>query len=259
VFKKEPSIEELQKQTMRALETAQILKKASEHLKTKPVGGKGRSGKMVENVVLTLTGIFCHVSRWEDEIKPVNISDLTMPPKENAKPRFLAGREIKRLITASRGVFRSILLFIAMTGMRINEVSGLPVEDVDFENKFIHVTKSAYNGALGTPKSDVNLTDISLSAELAMALRNRLRSKHFRKNPLGVLFANRCLHPVSDDKQYLWPLLRSLEMKQVGFHAIRHGVASGLLNSGLSDASVCGVAIASLSILEKSLQLRSLG
>ena len=32
----------------------------------------------------------------------------------------------------------------------------------------------------------------------------------------------------------LRPLLSSLGMKQVGFHAIRHGVASELLNSGTS-------------------------
>jgi integrase len=197
----------------------------------------GRSGKMVENVLLTLTGILRHASKWNEDIKPVNISDLTMPPKEKSKPRFLSGREIKKLITASRGVFRTILLVLALTGMRINEVLGLRVEDVDFDNRLIHVTKSAYNGTLGTPKSDASAADIPLSATLAKALRGHLHSKHYRENPLGVLFANRRLRPFSDNKlreKSLRPLLRSLEMKQVGFHAIRHGVASELLNSGTS-------------------------
>src|ERR1700686_1551096 len=57
-----------------------------------------------------------------------------------------------------------------------------------FENKLFHVTKSAYNGTLGTPKSNASVADIPLAAELTKALRKHLRSKHFRNNPLGVLF-----------------------------------------------------------------------
>jgi len=195
----------------------------------------GRSGKMVENITLTLTGIIRQASKWDKELQPINISDLSMPPKEKARPQFLSGREIKKLITASRGVFRTILLVLALTGMRINEVLGLRVEDVDFENKLIHVRKSAYNGTLGTPKSDASAAEIPLSATLAKALRRHLASRHYRENPLGVLFANRRLRPFSDNKlreKHLRPLLKSLGMKQVGFHAIRHGVASELINSG---------------------------
>jgi site-specific recombinase XerD len=62
-----------------------------------------------------------------------------------------------------------------------------------------------------------------------------LKSKHYRENSLGVLFANRRLRPYSDNKlreKRLRPLLKSLGMKAVGFHAVRHGVASELINSG---------------------------
>lgn len=55
----------------------------------------GRSGKMVENITLTLTGIIRQASKWDKELEPINISDVTMPPKEKAKPQFLSGREIK--------------------------------------------------------------------------------------------------------------------------------------------------------------------
>lgn len=201
----------------------------------------GRSGKMVENIVLTLTGIIRHASKWDKEVQPVNVSDLTMPAKEKAKPQFLSGQEIKTLIKASRGVLRTILIVLALTGMRINEVLGLRVEDVDFENRVIHVTKSAYNGKLGTPKSVASAADIPLSAVLAKELRKHLKSKHFRENPLGVLFANRHLRPYSDNKlreKHLRPLLKSLDMKAVGFHAIRHGVASELINSGTPITAV---------------------
>jgi len=201
----------------------------------------GRSGKMVENIVLTLTGILHAMHRLDKSIPTVNFSDLTLPEKEKAKPLFLSGREIKKLIEASRGVFRTILMVLALTGLRINEVLGLRVEDIDFESKVIHVTKSAYNGTLGTPKSKASAADIPLSAALAKELRKHLKSKHYRKNPLGVLFANRRLRPYSDNKlreKHLRPLLKSLGMKAVGFHAIRHGVTSELINSGTPITAV---------------------
>ena len=204
----------------------------------------GRSGKMVLNIVTTLTGILFDASKWADyktNGKPVRISDLSLPPREKAKPQFLTGKEIKKLIKASRGILRTILIVLALTGMRINEVLGLRVEDVDFENKIIHVRKSAYKGKLGSPKSDASAADIPLSAALAKELRKHLKSKHCRENPLGVLFANRNLRPYSDNKlrtYKLQPLLKSLGMKRVGFHAIRHGVASELINSGTPITAV---------------------
>lgn len=204
----------------------------------------GRSGKLVLNVVTTLLGILGDASKWRDyqrDIKLIRISDLSLPPREKAKPRVLTGAEIKKLIKASRGVLKTILVVLALTGMRINEVLGLRVEDVDFENEIIHVTKSAYKGKLGTPKSDASAADIPLSATLAKELRKHLKSKHYRENPLGVLFANRNLRPYSDNKlrtYKLQPLLKSLGMKNVGFHAIRHGVASELINSGTPITAV---------------------
>ena len=201
----------------------------------------GRSGKTVENIVLTLTGILHAVHKLDKTVPTVSFSDLTLPEKEKAKPRVLSGQEIKKLIKSSRGVFRTILMVLALTGLRINEVLGLRVEDIDFENRVIHVTKSAYNGTLGTPKSAASVADIPLSAALAKELRKHLKSKRFRENPLGVLFANNRLRPYSDNKlreKHLRPLLKSLGMKAVGFHAIRHGVASELINSGTPITAV---------------------
>jgi hypothetical protein len=42
-------------------------------------------GKMVENILLTLTGILRLANKWDEDIRPINISELTMPPKEKAK------------------------------------------------------------------------------------------------------------------------------------------------------------------------------
>src|SRR5260370_30703841 len=119
--------------------------------------------------------------------------------------------------------------------MLINEALGWRVEDIDFKNNVTNVRKSVYNGTLGTRKSSASAADIPWCAALAKELRKHLKSKRYRENPLGVLFANNRLRPYSDGKlreKKLHPLLKSLGMKPVGFHAIRHGVASELINSG---------------------------
>ncbi len=70
---------------------------------------------------------------------------------------------------------------------------------------------------------------------LAKILRMFLESKAYRENPLGLIFCNRNKRPYSDNKlrEYrLTPLLESLKMQRVGFHAIRHAVASELIESG---------------------------
>lgn len=195
-----------------------------------------RSGKTVENIVLTLTGILNSMHKLDKQVPVIRLCDLAMPAKVKALPRFLTGAQIKRLIKEARGTFRTILLVLATTGMRINEVLALRIEDIDFEREVIHVRSSLDpKRELGTPKSKASIADVPLCGALARELKKYLKSKHYRENAMNLLFANRRMRPYADSKlreKCLQPLLRKLGMEQVGFHAIRHGVASELLNSG---------------------------
>lgn len=198
------------------------------------------SGKTVVNVISTLRIILCHArqQQWVEGLDENSVTfDCLILPECVKEPRpFLTAQEIKRLIKAAKEPFKTILLVLASTGMRINEVLGLRVEDVDFEEKVIRVTKSAYKGALGTPKSKASMAPVPMCAALAKALKNHLKSNHYRENPLGVVFTNRNARPYSDNKLRVYnlhPLTKKLGIKHCGFHAFRHGVASELI-----DASV---------------------
>jgi integrase len=203
----------------------------------------GRSGKTVENIVLTLSGILGHVRKWYQDVPIVKLSDLSMPEKVKAKPRFYEISEIKRLLAAACEPLRTILLVLVMTGMRINEALALRVEDLDFSRKVISVRHSAYNGMLGTPKSEASVADLHMPPELEKALRKFILSKHYQKNDLGLLFCNCRLRPYSDNKlreKMIRPLLVSLRMYSPGrvFHAIRHTAGSIMLESGASILNV---------------------
>jgi len=197
----------------------------------------GHSGKTVENILITLTGILAHARKWGKAIPQVSLSDLSMPEKVKPQPQFYQISEIRRLLTAATDPLKTILHVLVMTGMRINEVLALRLEDLDFRRKLIHVRHSAYNGALGTPKSAASVADLHMPPELEKRLKTFIASRHYRKNHLGLLFCNRRNRPYSDNKlreKALRPLLVSLKMQQTGkaFHAIRHSVGSVMLDAG---------------------------
>jgi integrase len=130
-----------------------------------------------------------------------------------------------------------ILLLLSTTGLRINEALGLSLADLDFENNVIHVRHSAYNGTLGTPKSQASKADVPMPDVLAAELQAYVDGPDYRKNPKELLFANSRMKPYSDDKLrlvHLTPLLESLKINRPGvkFHAIRHAVASEMMDAG---------------------------
>lgn len=195
------------------------------------------SGKSVVNIVSTLRTILYHARKqeWIKGDEPVKFDSLILPEKVSEPAVFLTAAEIKQLIKSAREPFKTILLCLASTGMRINEVLGLRVEDVDFKTKTIRIQKSAYKGKLGTPKSKASMAPVPMCAALQKALTTHLKSKHYRENPLGVVFTNRNERPYSDNKLRVYklhPLTKKLGIKHCGFHAIRHGVASELIDAG---------------------------
>jgi integrase len=195
----------------------------------------GRSGKMVENIMLTLTGILRHVRKWGWTVPQVSISDLSMPEKVKAVVRTIEAADIRRLIAAADEPLKTILCVLASTGMRINEVLALKLDDLDFRRKTISIRHSAYNGTLGSPKSEASKADVPMPDALAKILRGFIDGKNYRKNDLGLLFCNRRNRPYSDNKlreKDLRPLLESLKIRRIGFHAFRHAVASELIEGG---------------------------
>jgi Phage integrase family/Pyridine nucleotide-disulphide oxidoreductase, dimerisation domain len=121
--------------------------------------------------------------------------------------------------------------------MRINEVLALRADDLDFERKILHVRHSAHNGTPGTPKSEASKASLPMPDILDKRIKTFMKSKHYPKNDLGLLFCNRKMRPHSDNKlreKYLRPLLVSLKINRPGvkFHAFRHAVASELIEAG---------------------------
>ncbi len=196
----------------------------------------GRSGKRIVNIMATLNSVLKHARIWGWNVPRVSFAELSMPKVVKAPVKTIAASDIRRLITAADEPLKTILCVLASTGMRINEVLALRVEDLDFDRKLIHVQHSVSpDGTLGTPKSEASKADVPMPDALAKLLLAFLEGKVYRENPLGLVFCNRNNRPYNDNRlrEYrLSPLLESLKIRRVGFHAFRHAVASELIESG---------------------------
>lgn len=64
------------------------------------------------------------------------------------------GAEIRSILAAASEPYRTFYGLLAETGLRVGELCGLTVEDVDLERAILQVRQSAWRGKLGDPKTD---------------------------------------------------------------------------------------------------------
>jgi integrase len=120
-----------------------------------------------------------------------------------------------------------------MTGLRACEVMGLQKGDLDFEQRVIHVRRSAWHGRVQTVKSKASRAPVVMSETLAAMLREYLAT--WQANPEGFLFLNRKGRPYSQNhivQKRLWPIPDALSIPRCGLHAFRHCHASLLIDVG---------------------------
>jgi integrase len=201
----------------------------------------GRSRKTVENVLLTLSSLLRTARDWDYACGNFKRSALTLP-REGVKKevRWFTDEEMRRMIAAAPEPLKTILIIMAVLGLRIGEALALRVCDVDFATRVVRVRQSvdAATRKTGAVKSRASSADLPMSPELEERLRAHL-SRHDGKPEL--LFSNRRGRPLSANKlreKQLHPLLKELGIEKGGFHSIRHGVASSLLADGATPAIV---------------------
>jgi integrase len=194
-----------------------------------------RTRKTIENILLTLSSVLRTARSWGYSAPEVSMSDLALPRVAISKESpFLSADQMQQVIEAADEPFATLLTVLSMTGLRIGEALGLLVSDLDFRKRVIQIRRSVYMGILQTTKSRASIADLPMPAALESRLKDFLVSK-WRQNETGLLFCNRNDKPYSANKlreKKLHPILDTLKIPRCGFHAIRHGVASELIDSG---------------------------
>jgi integrase len=200
-----------------------------------------RSKKTVENVLLTLSSILRTAKAWEYACGVFSLTDITMPREGVRKEqRSFTDEEVGKILAAAPEPFSTILALTTILGLRIGEVLGLRVSDVDFTRKIVRVRQSldAATRNVQAVKSRASSADVPMPSQLAARLRNYLEK---RERKTDLLFVNRNGRPFSSNKlreKQLHPLLVKLGIPRGGFHAARHGATSALIADGATPAVV---------------------
>jgi integrase/recombinase XerD len=151
---------------------------------------------------------------------------LSLPSikREDKKPVVLSHQEVKRLLKAPGRLWQRVMFGLVYdTGLRISELRGLLLSDVDLERRQVHVRKSKNN----------NDRYISMSTHLVRGIK-----KHLALNkPKDYLFESPLRKGIPISESQIRVLLKDAIKKarinkQTCVHTLRHTYATHQLEAG---------------------------
>lgn len=193
---------------------------------------KNLKARTVGRKLSSLRSFFKFLTR-EGYIKTNPILGLSSPKLDKHLPQFLTEEEVSRLIASvlpkdERGLRdRAILETFYSTGMRISELVGLRVEDIDFISGVVKV--------MGKGRKERMLP---IGEPAISAIRAYLEKR--RKQP-DALFLNKNGRRITDRgvRNIVEKYIQIASIKQaVSPHTLRHSFATHLLNRGADLRSV---------------------
>lgn len=146
------------------------------------------------------------------------------------------------LDTIQKKTFFKLLFY---TGARKGEIRALTWQDINFDEEYIHIDKTNYNGVVTSPKTKAGTRDVYLPTHMMETLKEYkewYRSEQVFK-PTYVVFGNH-FNSVADStidrwwNQALTAIDNDLEdgesFHRIVIHELRHSHASMLVNAGAS-------------------------
>jgi integrase len=186
------------------------------------------SPKTIRNIVVTLQSLWRSARAWEYVSHDI-FSDVVYPALPRTQRFFFSVEEVQRIVTAAKEPHKTFYAILAETGLRVGELCGLRVQDIDLERGLLVVRQSAWRGKLVDPKTANSVRVINLSPQCVEHLLAFLISWHPNTN--GLLFATRNGTPwdaIMQRKRRFRSLLKALNIqvpKGNGFHGFRHANA----------------------------------
>lgn len=166
-------------------------------------------------------------------LKTNPIASITSPKQEKHLPLFLTEDEVTKLIEAAqpkdeKGLRdRAVLEAFYSTGIRVSELVGLNVQDIDFIGGIIKVVGK------GRKERIVPIGDTAIKAIRAYLDK--------RQEQAGALFLNRSKKRITERgvRNIIGKYIRIASIRHgVSCHTLRHSFATHLLNRGADLRSV---------------------
>jgi integrase len=216
---------------------------------------KKGSRAMARKVLASLKSILREAQRRglvaQNAAQPVKVDVKKRDQRKLAAGRDIPSKEeVQTILAKADGRWRSLFITAIFTGMRSSELRGLAWDDVDVEQKLIHVRQRADHwGAMGAPKSAAGDRKIPMSPMVVNALKEwrlacpRTGAREGAEGRLWLVFpngngnvenhaniANRGFYAL----QLAAGIVDSDGKPKYGMHALRHFFASWAIERGFS-------------------------
>ena len=113
--------------------------------------------------------IFRNICQWADE--DFVLPRLTLPRKRRTQQDFYTVEEFRKLIKASSGEEKALVMLFAETGCRVGEAIGLQTRDLS--GNTLKIERDVCGGILqDSPKTDSSVRSITISDQLVAELRH---------------------------------------------------------------------------------------
>ena len=182
------------------------------------------------------------------------VQNITMPKRKDVKDKHIITSEEMDIIlkTANKELKRMVMQFAYYTGMRSSEICGLQWEDVDFDNKVIHInhnlitSSSRKNYTLDTPKTKGSKRDIFIDDMVISILKKQRISQKENQLKYGELYIKNDLVFTKENGHFLsnhlladWVTYISKKTDiPFSMHSFRHTHATILLEAGVSAKDI---------------------
>lgn len=124
-----------------------------------------------------------------------------------------------------REPYSTLVLFLAVTGLRVGEAVGIQWRD--FDGDTLHVCRRIYEGKVGAPKTKKSERYLPIPSALLFRMR-ALRGREW-------VFESRVGTPVNPTnalRRYIRPAAKELKIQLGGWHDFRHGFVTHLRRGG---------------------------
>ncbi len=160
---------------------------------------------------------------FEEVLGTINI-DIKTPKVQKKLPTVLSREEVKKLIeNAANDKHRTMIKFLYSTGVRVSELTGMKVGDIDHKENVAWVRQ-------GKGSKD---RMVVLHPTLSEEIRNYIEGKGLKKD--DYIFANKYGERISERmiQKILQQTTTQAEIeKTVTPHTLRHSFATHLLENG---------------------------